>query len=69
MFLGRKQDLNGLPAHKSFQRQGRDRRLFEVVPGRLEGMLAAENLPNVGYRFVWGVDKQFCATGDKAVRS
>lgn len=65
MLVGGEQDLNGLPAHKAPEGQGRDGWRVKV-PGRiivavggLERVAAAKDLPDVGNGFVWSVDKKF----------
>jgi hypothetical protein len=58
MLLGLQQDLDRLPSHEALQGQGGYRRLGKVILGRLQRVLDAEGLPDVGDRLVRGVDEE-----------
>lgn len=70
LFRG-EQDLDGLPAHEAAEGDGGDGGGLEVpggvvvAVGGLEGVAAAEDLPNVGDGLVGRVDEEFCVTGAK----
>lgn len=65
MLLGPQEDLDRLPPHKALRCQGGYGWLFEVVGGRLEGMLAAYGGIDPGDIIMRDVDEECCNTADR----
>lgn len=63
MFLRSQEDLEGLPAAEAPGGQGRYARGFEVIPGGLQAVLAAGDLPYPGYGRVVTLNEECWSRG------
>lgn len=58
MLIGLEQDLDGLPASETPWGQGGYGGSLIVIVGRLESVLAAKDLPDVGDGLAWGIHEE-----------